>query len=117
MRKYLLGIIAIVFAVAGSAFNYKESKAPASGPYYFEFTGTDQMDQGSYTKRLSQPSPGNVCPGDVALCGIWADEDPQDATQPLQSDINALKAQYDEDNDNVFDEEHINAIDFRASQP
>ncbi len=124
LKKFKIGlpllalVLGIAVFIAASAFKGSPDKEgartkPAAGTVYFDLTGSNQMDQGSYTKRIAQPSPGNVCPGDVTLCGIWAQEDPNDPGRPLQSDIDALAASYDQDHDGIFDEEHINEVDFK----
>ena len=127
LRKFKIGLpllammLAVLF-VAASAFKGDGDKEaaetkPAAGTVYFDFTGSNQMDQDSYTKRLTQPSPGNVCPGDAILCGIWAEEDPSRPGKPLQSDIDDLAFSYDLNHDGEFDEEHINEVDFKNRQP
>lgn len=109
-----LPLVTLVLAIAASAFTTLSPKKTQSGPYFFDLTGTDQMDQASYTIRSTQPSPGDVCSGNSVLCGIWADVDPNDNTRPLQSDLDALANAYDVDRDGDFDAQHINEVDFKA---
>jgi len=68
MKKYLLGIVAMVLAIGFSAFTDQKSKAPASGEKWFVFNGVDPADLGDATKYSldgtgSSPS---VCPTDVS---------------------------------------------------
>lgn len=67
MKKYLLGIIAVVLAIGFSAFTGEKSKAPASGEKWFVFNGVDPTDLGDATK-YSLDGMGNspsVCPTDI----------------------------------------------------
>jgi hypothetical protein len=107
-----LPLLALLLAVTLSAFTARPEVKPTSGTLFFDYSGGPQMQPGSYAKRTAQPAPGEVCPDDDVLCGIWADEDPNNPGHPLQSDINALRAVNDSDSDGQFDAQ-TSEVDFK----
>jgi hypothetical protein len=82
MKKYAIGIIAFILAIAGSAFTAHKShpavKAPLSGPWYYEYslsTATGENTASNYTFIDPQPlNPRDVegCSGSGIPCVIQA---------------------------------------------
>ena len=66
MKKYLLGIVAIVLAISFSAFTIEKNRTPkaTSGEVWFVFNGTDPTDLNDASKySLDQNgSAPSVCP-------------------------------------------------------
>lgn len=88
MKKYVLGLIAIVFALGTSAFtatrtNNKVSKT-AQVWEYRPGPGQTTADAAAYVK-VGVVDPEFECGGEGILCKITADEDPMNNTIPLLS--------------------------------
>ncbi len=82
MKKYIIGLVAVVLAIAGSAFTAHKSnsalKHPLGGPWYYEYnlsTATGENTASNYTFISPQPAdPRDVegCSGSGIPCVILA---------------------------------------------
>jgi hypothetical protein len=99
MTKYLIGMVAVILAIAGSAFtahkDSRASKAPLSGPWYYEYnlsTATGENTASNYTFIDPQPlNPEDVegCSGSGIPCVIQATGTSGVSGMPDASQVNA----------------------------
>ena len=82
MKKYIIGMVAVILAIAGSAFTAKKAHnvvpGKLSGPFYYKYnlpTTTGDNTPANYTYLDPQPSnPNNVdgCGGSGVPCVVLA---------------------------------------------
>jgi hypothetical protein len=97
MKKYLLGIVAVLLAIGFSAFsNAGKNTKPVSGEQWFVFDGTDPGDLGNpamYSLDGNGSTP-TVCPTDVTSayrCEILAQPTGSPAVPVLSTKIGERK--------------------------
>ena len=82
MKKYAIGILAVVFALAGTAFTAKKTshtfQKPTTNQFYYSYslsTVAGENTASNYSYMLTQPTdPNNIsgCNGDQIPCVILA---------------------------------------------
>jgi hypothetical protein len=92
MKKYFLGILAIVLALSFSAFTVKTDRRVNSGEKWFKFNGVDPTDLGNASKYSidEDGSSPTVCTDavDMYRCEISAVPQTGNTSLPNLSTIN-----------------------------
>jgi len=93
MKKYFLGILAIMLALSFSAFTpVSNHNHPNSGEKWFKFNGVDPTDLGNASKYSldGNGSSPSVCPDDLDMyrCEIHAIPQTGNSSLPNLSTIN-----------------------------
>lgn len=91
IRKYGMGVVAMMIALVAFAFTPKPTAHVSKGPkvlVYFDYTGLGHNDRTHYQIRTPQPV-GDPCGTNAQLCGIWAEND--GTGKPTLNSFNALK--------------------------
>ena len=80
MKKHLLGIFAVVLGLAFSAFTVIPNNPSSleSNQWFVLEEGGDAQNPLDYSPTGAQP-----CEGDGAVCGVFAQEDPQNQGHPI----------------------------------
>ena len=102
MKKYLLGLFAVVLAVGFSAFTVKKVSAPKQAAQFAVYTLTTQVGEinsANYTLQPTQPTLS--CPGAAIVC--WFRVTDLNGDLVINSADVAIRAdQLDTDNDNFI---------------
>lgn len=99
MKKYIIGILAVVFAFAGAAFTAKKTTYTFQKPtskFYYSYnltTSAGENTPSNYTYMLNQPQdPDDIvgCNGGSVPCVILATGTTGSSGQPDASEVSAI---------------------------
>ena len=86
MKKFLLPVLAVVLAIAGSAFTVNKTVSlKFDTPVWFDFNGTSSIDETNQDKYSLDANNTPDCSGSTTRCEILAY--PKAGTNPVRPDL------------------------------
>lgn len=105
MKKYLLGVFAVVLAVGFSAFTKSEApKADKKQTVVYVLYKTAEAQPQNQIANYTQQSAAPSCPGAVRLCAIRI-VDPNNDGVISQAEFSAVFSPLDTDSDGTLDDQ------------
>ena len=91
MKKYLLGLIALLGIVVFSAFAIQQNDKQVTGDYFYKYTGPSNPDINDIKERTNYQRFDLGCDDGDHVCGVYLETDGVEGAYPVVGEFNAVK--------------------------
>lgn len=91
MKKYLLGLIALLGIVVFSAFAIQHNDKQVTGDYFYKYTGPSNPGINDIKERTNYQRFELGCDDGEHVCGVYLATDGVEGAYPNVSEFNAVK--------------------------
>lgn len=104
MKKYLLGLIALLGIVVFSAFAMQTNEQRVTGDYFYKYTGPSNPEEEDITDRNNYQRFDLGCDDGDHVCGVYLATDGIEGANPVAGEFNAVSDELWESESQGFSE-------------
>lgn len=91
MKKYLLGLIALLGIVVFSAFAIQHNDKHVTGDFFYKYIGPSNPDDDDIKERTNYQRSDLGCDDGDHVCGVYLATDGIEGANPVAGEFNAVK--------------------------